>query len=383
MSARRCHKCQEVGHIAKACPQRVKKPPKCFTCGQTGHMRSQCPNQEVDASERLAKPTPRGHRRKQRRHQDSAGSADAVELSPYPTSSVPYVDSHAHLDYLFEKKRYSELSLDTFGEMYGFPSNFGGCITQFCDPASLSPSLGIYNELLAQHNVWGCFGCHPHNAKYYTQNLEDRIEACIKDNPRAVAWGECGLDYSQRSQSPHDVQQDVFRRQIKAAVRCGVPLVVHSRDAAEDTFSILDAEAPDTLKIHLHCCTDNCDTALKFLKRFPNLFIGIAGNVTFSKAKTTLELAFDLPLDRLLLETDSPYMFPANFPGSGAGKQWSYPAHAICVAEKIAETKRITLDEVLLAALRNVETMYGVTPSLSAAGAAAWTTYQETRLTKE
>jgi len=104
----------------------------------------------------------------------------------------PFIDTHVHIEYILQKTR-----IPTFGEFmkkHPFPSNYEGCISVFCDPAGLSPSFGMWNELLGIDGVYGAFGIHPHNASYYDDQVEGRIFECLK-HPKAVAWGECGLDY--------------------------------------------------------------------------------------------------------------------------------------------------------------------------------------------
>lgn len=119
--------------------------------------------------------------------------------------------------------------------------------------------------------MYGIFGIHPHNAKYYDDNVERRIEQCIAEaGEKAVAWGETGLDYHY-NHSTKEQQQNAFRRQILKAIEHKKPLVVHSRDAADDTFKIMRELLPQDHPVHIHCFTDDKHQAERLLSHFSNL----------------------------------------------------------------------------------------------------------------
>ncbi|GAA6010253.1 hypothetical protein JCM11491_005412 [Sporobolomyces phaffii] len=173
-------------------------------------------------------------------------------------------------------------------------------------------------------------GCHPHDAERYTPELE---EAFVKAFSRreCVGWGEIGLDYHYDN-SPREVQKDVLRRQIRAFLKTGLDkaLTIHTREADDDILTILTDELPTTTRIHIHCFTDSPSLASKLLAHFPHLYIGITGVVTFSSNLNTSETLRDMlrPLPdqttegspRFLLETDAPFMLPANMgPNSALG----------------------------------------------------------------
>jgi len=186
-----------------------------------------------------------------------------------------------------------------------------GLIAQFCDPASLSPSLGVWQALLRLGGVYGAFGCHPHHAKYYSESWEQRMRKALL-HPKAVALGECGLDYH-RSASLHDVQQRVFAQQLTMAVELHKPIVVHCRNAEQDTLRILQECLPQDWRVHLHCYTGNATNAAKFAAAFPNLYFGFTGFVTQSHsdaAHTRAAISDVVPLERVLFETDGPWMCP-------------------------------------------------------------------------
>ncbi len=186
-----------------------------------------------------------------------------------------------------------------------------GLVAQFCDPASVSPSLGVWEALLCLGGVYGAFGCHPHHAKHYSESWEGRIREALT-HPKAVALGECGLDYH-RSASPRDVQQQVFARQLLLAVEVGKPVVVHCRNAEADALRIMQEHLPADWLVHLHCYTGNASNAQKFLSAFSNLYIGFTGYITQSHgdaAQTRAAIRDTIPLNRVLFETDGPWMCP-------------------------------------------------------------------------
>ncbi|KAF8593887.1 hypothetical protein BDV93DRAFT_529629 [Ceratobasidium sp. AG-I] len=183
-------------------------------------------------------------------------------------------------------------------------------------------------ESRAEH--WGDIDYHfvmgEHEAKHYNDEVEAEIKAAMQ-HPRNVGWGETGLDYHYDN-SPREIQQDVFIRQLKCAVELGKPLTIHTREADEDTFRILTENVPKDWKIHIHCFTDSVSLAERLLAHFPNLYIGITGVITYSTNLNTPQVVRILasnppnpdaptrsPL-RIILETDAPYMVPSNFTGT-------------------------------------------------------------------
>ncbi|TFY57202.1 hypothetical protein EVJ58_g7168 [Rhodofomes roseus] len=154
-----------------------------------------------------------------------------------------------------------------------------------------------------------------HEAKSYSDEVEaDILDAMV--HPRCVGWGEIGLDYHYDN-SPRELQQQVFVRQLRHAVRLGKPLTIHTREAEEDTERILKEEVPKDHKIHIHCYTDSPEWAARMLDHFPNLYIGITGVITYSSNMNTANVIRHLTASpssrlRILLETDAPFMVPSN-----------------------------------------------------------------------
>ncbi|KAJ8046651.1 Deoxyribonuclease Tat-D [Holothuria leucospilota] len=273
----------------------------------------------------------------------------------YPWSKEEYIDTHCHIDFLYQRLGFHG-TFDKFGRVRNFPENYGGCVAVFCTPESFHPSNELWQNLLNEDKIWGAFGCHPHHVKTYDGVVETNIMQGMMHS-KAVAFGEIGLDYSKKNTSDHILQHMVFKRQLALALKLQKPLVIHSRDAESDTLDIMVSMVPKDYKIHRHCFTGPPEEARAFLKAFPNSFIGITNLVTFPTAVETHRTAQEIPLDKILLETDAPYFLPRQCPRE---LRWSHPAMAVFVAEKIARLRGITTDEVLRAVRKNTREMYGI-----------------------
>eukprot|EP01124_Arcella_intermedia_P018346 TRINITY_DN25292_c0_g1_i1.p1 TRINITY_DN25292_c0_g1~~TRINITY_DN25292_c0_g1_i1.p1 ORF type:complete len:300 (-),score=73.44 TRINITY_DN25292_c0_g1_i1:45-878(-) len=261
-----------------------------------------------------------------------------------------YIDTHCHLEYIFQKKHITT-GYEGFLQKHKLPHNYEGCISIFCDPVAFS-SLGDWENLLQNKGVWGAFGCHPHNAKYYNESLKERIINCMS-HPKAVAWGETGLDYHYNN-SPPEVQRSAFIDQIQCAVAFNKPLIVHSRDAEKDTYDILKGYCPKDHLIHIHCFGDSRGQAEKLLKEFPNLYFGFTGAITYSNSNLRNIIANVIPLERIVLETDAPYMTPR--PAQGV----CHPGHIPIIAQEIAALKAVPLEKLYAVTRQNTKTLYNI-----------------------
>ena len=231
-----------------------------------------------------------------------------------------FADSHAHLDFtdfdtdrqqVFERAR--EAGVEYMLAMGGA----GG-------PAQLRSGLAIAE---GRENVWATSGIHPHEAQHATE--EHYVElASMAQHPRIVAIGEIGLDYHYDF-SPRDVQQAVFRAQVRIAREHMRPVVIHTREADEDTVDILRQEGGGEIEGVLHCFTGGPAFARAGLDL--GLYISLAGIITFPKAAELRQIARTVPLDRLLAETDSPFLAPV--PHRGRRNE---PAHVTEIAESLA-----------------------------------------------
>jgi TatD DNase family protein len=180
-------------------------------------------------------------------------------------------------------------------------------------------------------NVFASVGVHPHDAALYDDAAEAHLIELVNSSKKAIAWGEIGLDYYY-DHSPKDVQKEVFRRQIRTAKKLDLPIIVHSRDANEDTIAILRDEFPPQAAVAdegvrapgiMHCFggTPQMATALMSI----GFLISFAGNVTFKKAENLRDSARVVPLDHLLVETDCPFLTPE--PVRGKRNEPCFVAH--------------------------------------------------------
>jgi len=194
---------------------------------------------------------------------------------------------------------------------------------------------------LAEENrdIFAAIGTHPHDARLFDDRAADRINGLIKNSSRVIAWGEIGLDYHYDN-SPRDVQRDVFRRQLRLARTAGLPVIIHTREAEDDTIEILQEEwnGPGARGI-MHCFSGSMRLAEATIKL--GFLISFAGVLTFKKADDLREVAVRVPLDRLLIETDCPYLSPVPFRG-----RRNEPAHVVEVARSLAGIHQQTIEEI-------------------------------------
>ncbi len=191
----------------------------------------------------------------------------------------------------------------------------------------------------ANPDVWATVGLHPHDAKDGLDDLPDP-----REHERVVAIGECGLDFFY-SHSPHDIQRESFARQIAWAKQLDLALVIHTRGAWDDTFAVLDTEGMPERTI-IHCFTGGPDEARKCLDR--GAFISISGIVTFKNANDVRAAAALVPLDRLLVETDAPFLAPVPHRG-----RQNEPAFVTFVGAAIAVAKGADVAEIQAATWQN------------------------------
>eukprot|EP01113_Clastostelium_recurvatum_P049744 TRINITY_DN9269_c0_g1_i1.p1 TRINITY_DN9269_c0_g1~~TRINITY_DN9269_c0_g1_i1.p1 ORF type:complete len:310 (+),score=66.11 TRINITY_DN9269_c0_g1_i1:1-930(+) len=260
-----------------------------------------------------------------------------------------FVDTHTHIDHTLNKfglplTAYAQFKADNF------PPEYERCVTVCCDLESFEPTKILAD---AHDDVYAAYSLHPHNAKEYTDEIEKNIMELMK-HPKTVACGEMGLDYHYDF-SPREVQREVFARQLKMGVSLGKPIIIHTREAEEDTLQILKDHLPKEWKVHIHCFTSSVQFAESILAEFPNSFIGITGVVTFKTAEGVRDVVKLTPLDRLLLETDGPFMAPLPHSGKNA-----HPGYIPYVAAKIAEIKGVSTADVIRATRENARRMYGI-----------------------
>ncbi len=244
------------------------------------------------------------------------------------------VDSHCHLDFPDLAGRLSEV-LARMGEH--------GVDMALCIGVNLEDFPQVLALAEADHRLYATVGVHPE----YT-DVEEPDEArllALASHPRVVAIGETGLDYYWHKDRP-EWQRQRFRTHIRAARRCGKPLVVHTRDSAADTLRVLREEGAGDVGGVMHCFTENWEIAEEALDL--GFHLSFSGIVTFKNAAIVKEVAQKCPLDRLLVETDSPYMAPVPY----RGKQ-NEPAYVKYVAEEIARLRGTSLDAITQATTDN------------------------------
>ena len=202
----------------------------------------------------------------------------------------------------------------------------------------------------AHEDIFFTVGTHPHNAH---EELDIPVEEIVRlsQHPKCVAVGEAGLDYYYQN-SPREAQAEGFRRHIAAARETGLPLVIHTRDADEDTAAILSEEhAKGAFPAVLHCFTGGRDLALRAVEL--GLYVSFSGVITFKKADALREIAAQLPLERVLVETDAPYLAPVPFRG-----KTNEPSYVVHTAQALADAREISLGELAAATTENFFRLY-------------------------
>ncbi len=194
--------------------------------------------------------------------------------------------------------------------------------------------------------VCACVGLHPHDAARWTESTHDELRDLAR-SPEVVAVGEIGLDYHY-DHSPRDVQRAVFARLIALARDVKKPIVVHTREAADDTLAILEREGARDVGGIIHCFSEDRPFAARALDL--GFDVSLSGIVTFKNARAVQEVAAWAPLDRILVETDSPYLAPVPLRGKKCE-----PAHVVHTARRVAELRGIGLEELAAATLANTE----------------------------
>ncbi|WP_328189653.1 TatD family hydrolase [Marinobacter sp. OP 3.4] len=252
-----------------------------------------------------------------------------------PVFDQPLIETHCHLDYL--KDRPLE---ETLEQTRGV--NIERVITIAVSPDNLATVRDLSGR---QPWLYGTQGVHPHEAETYTDACEAEIRQHGGDD-KIVAIGEIGLDYFYDN-ADWEVQKQVFRRQLQIAADLDRPVVIHSREADEDTIDIL-SDFEDTLKRRgvIHSFTSGPGLARYALNQ--GWCLGFNGITTFNKAENVRDIVRMAPIGQILLETDSPFLTPVPYRG-----RENAPFYLPFVAEKIAEVKELDLDEVLAQTYRN------------------------------
>lgn len=214
------------------------------------------------------------------------------------------------------------------------------------------PTITRAMELIEEHDfIYAAIGWHPVDAI----DMTDEDLAWIKtlsQHEKVVAIGEMGLDYYW-DKSPKDVQIEAFRRQIALAKEVNLPIIIHNRDATEDVVTILREEGAAEVGGIMHCFTGSLEIAKVCMDM--NFYISFGGPVTFKNAKKTKEVVKEIPSDRLLIETDCPYLTPAPFRGKR-----NEPSYVKYIAEQIAELREISFEELAELTTENAKKVFRI-----------------------
>ena len=249
------------------------------------------------------------------------------------------IDTHTHIyDKQFEE--------DFDDVMKRIEDELEGIVSIGFDLESSLKSIELANRYSFVNAV---IGVHPVDIKKYNDKVEKELERLALTEKKVVAIGEIGLDYHWM-EDPKDVQIAGFRKQMELAERVKKPVVIHTREALQDTLDVLkDYKNVGGI---LHCYPGSLEAAKPFLDRY---YLGIGGTLTFKNNKKTKELVKELPLEKIVLETDCPYLTPVPFRGKR-----NEPVYTKYVAEEVAKIKEISVEEVIKITTENAKKIYGM-----------------------
>lgn len=252
------------------------------------------------------------------------------------------IDTHAHIDMGVNE----ETSLnDIISEMNEF-----GVKKAIIPAVEVSTQDKVVEIANSEENIFGMVGLFPSEAKTFTVEFEEKMEEIARNNSKIVAVGEIGLDYYW-DKSFVDLQKEVFIKQIKMAQRLNLPIVVHDREAHKDCFDILKENKAEN--VLFHCFSGSVEFMKECVRE--GWYIALGGVVTFKNAVKMKDVAREVPLDRLVLETDSPYLTPVPYRGKP-----NKPAYVRYVAEEIAKIREMPLEELIDITTTNAERFFGI-----------------------
>lgn len=250
-------------------------------------------------------------------------------------------DTHAHYDD-------AQFDADREALLSAMPENGVGLILDpGCDLESSRAAIALAEQY---PHIYAAVGYHPENCAPYTDADLDILRR-LAQHPKVVAIGEIGLDYYWEQNPPKEFQQAVFRAQLALARELDLPVIVHDRDAHADCLAIVK-EFPEVRGV-FHCYSGSVEMARELWKL--GWYLGLDGPVTYKNARRTVEVAAEVPLERLLLETDSPYMAPVPKRGTRNDSR-----NIRCIAEKIAEIRNMTADAIIRVSAENGRRLFGI-----------------------
>ena len=257
-----------------------------------------------------------------------------------------YIDSHAHID---------GQEFDNDREEVIARARAAG-VSTILNVGTGDPHSGAFERAVElgrkYENVYTAIGTHPHDARLYDDQAEERIKRLTKSE-KVIAWGEIGLDFHYDN-SPRDVQLAVFKRQLHAAHECDLPVVIHTREAESETIEILKSDYAGAKRGGIfHCFSGSLELAQRAIEI--GFMISFSGIVTFKKAEDLRELAKQVPLDRLLIETDCPYLTPIPYRGKR-----NEPAYVVEVARCLAGLYGVDIEDIGRITSENFNRFFGL-----------------------
>lgn len=257
-----------------------------------------------------------------------------------------WIDSHCHLNHPRSEQSPSELINDAK------KNGIGGLVTICCRISEEADQLAAISA--AHDNVWHTIGTHPHDAGQSGEIAitQEQITSLVTQNPKAIGVGETGLDYFYNNASELD-QKESFRKNCRAAIDANVPVIIHARDADDDVAKILKEESQGgRLKGLLHCFSSGEQLAIEALEI--GFYISFSGIITFgAKSDNLREIAAKIPKDRLLVETDAPFLAPKPFRG-----KTNTPSYVQYTGKKLAEIHNIDTENMAKITTENFFTLF-------------------------
>jgi TatD DNase family protein len=253
-----------------------------------------------------------------------------------------WIDSHTHLN--------DEAFQEDYPAVIGAAIDNGveAMLVVGCDLISSQRAIELAKEYPM---LWATVGVHPHDAKTWDQESANELQAMLAE-PRVVAVGEIGLDYHYLY-SPKEDQLKAFKEQLQIAKAYNKPIIIHNREAHLDTYTLLTTERVGPAGGVMHCFSGSRELAVQFLEM--GLHLSFAGPLTFANADKLRSVAAEIPLERLLVETDCPYLTPYPFRGGR-----NEPLRVALVGEKLAEIKQLTVSEVMRVTSNNSRALFGI-----------------------
>lgn len=250
-----------------------------------------------------------------------------------------FIDSHAHL----EGKRFDADREEAIARARAAGVHLMLTVGQVGESwDSMNASLALAE---AHDDIVTSVGLHPHDARFFDEGTAARMVE-VAQHPKVVAWGECGLDFYYDN-SPRDAQRDAFRIQLRLARNAGLPVIVHSRDAADETLEILEGElGRGTAEGVFHCFSYDAEIGRAAVAL--GMYVSFSGIVTFPGASAVQSAAAELPLDRILVETDCPFLAPA--PKRGKRNEPAWVTHTL---QALAKLRQVPVDELAAQTVEN------------------------------